>query len=114
MTQRILEFEVKGQRLLKKQGCPFSGIVSGSVGHLRAKFHLTGAEWSECTVKVARFWLEDNENSIELDKNNSCDIPPEVLTGDRFAVSVLGAKPGYRIETNQTIVRQEVNRYGNS
>ena len=113
-TMRILEFEVKKQRLRKLPGCDFSGIVAGSIGYLRAKFHLSPEEWQDCTVKVARFWLGDKESSVKLDKNNTCDIPPEVLTGERFAVSVLGKSKDYKIETNKFVVKQEVIGNGNS
>lgn len=33
-------------------------------------------------------------------------IPEEVLTGDRFHVSVIGIKPGYRIKTGNVEVKQ--------
>lgn len=107
-TQRILEFDVKKQRLRKRMSCDFTGIVAGSVGYLRAKFYLSPEEWEDCTVKVARFWLGDTESSVKLDANDSCDIPPEVLTGEKFAVSVLGKSLGYQIETNKIKVKQEV------
>lgn len=113
-TQRILEFNVNKQRLRKCPDCDFTGIVAGSIGYLRAKFNLSPEEWQDCTIKVARFWLEDKESSVKLDKNNSCDIPPEVLTGEMFAVSVLGKSQGYQIETNKFEVKQEVIRNGNS
>lgn len=112
-TQRILEFDVQKQRLRKHPGCDFTGIVAGSVGYLRAKFHLSPEEWQDCAVKVARFWLGDKESSAKLDENNSCDIPPDVLTGEKFAASVLGVSPGYQIETNEVKVKQEVRRNGN-
>lgn len=113
-TQRILEFDVNKQRLRKRPGCDFTGIVAGSIGYLRAKFYLSPEEWEDCTVKVARFWLDDSEHSVKLDSNNSCDIPPEVLTGEKFAVSVLGVASKYQIETNEVKVKQEVTRHGNS
>ena len=114
MGQRTLAFNVKQQRLMKRPNCDFSGIVSGSVGYLRVKFYFSPEEWNKCTLKVARFWLGDEEHSVKLDETNSCDIPPEVLTGEVFEVSVLGASTDtYRIETNTIKVKQEVARNGN-
>ena len=107
-AQRILEFNVNKQRLQKKSGCDFTGIVAGSIGYLRTKFYLSPEEWNDCTIKIARFWLGDTEYSVILDANNSCDIPPEVLTGEKFAVSILGVSTGYKIETNKAYVKQEV------
>lgn len=89
-------------------GCDFSGLVARSIGYLRAKFYLSKNEWDNCTTKIARFWIDDREHARMLDSNNSCDIPPEVLAGDTFAVSVLGVAPDYRIETNKIYVKQGV------
>lgn len=105
---RILEFNVNKQRLTKCPWCDFSGLVAGSVGYLRAKFDLSQPEWNECTIKIARFWYDGLEHAKELDSSNSCDIPPEVLVGDCFVVSVLGASNDYQIETNKITVRQGV------
>lgn len=105
---RILEFNVAKQRLMKKRDCNFSGLVAGSVGYLHAKFYFSENEWGNCSEKIARFWLDDCEHAVRLDKANSCEIPNEVLTGKKFEVSVIGAAPGYQIETNKISVRQEV------
>lgn len=105
---RILEFNVQKQRLTKKTNCDFSGLVAGSVGYLRAKFYFLGDEWNDCSTRVARFWLDGKEDARLLDENNSCEIPPSVLTGSKFEVSILGAAPGYKIETNKIKVRQGV------
>lgn len=105
---RILEFEVTKQRLKKKATCDFSGLVAGSIGYLKAKFNCSKDEWGSCSQKIARFWIDDNEHAELLDKNDSCEIPHEVLIGDKFKVSVLGVAPGYSIETNKIYVRQEV------
>ena len=105
---RVLEFEVQKQRLKKKSTCDFSGLVAGSIGYLRAKFYFSENEWGSCSDKIARFWIDDQEHAKRLDVNNSCDIPPQVLTGSKFEVSVIGVAPGYKIETNKIIVKQEV------
>lgn len=107
-SERILEFDVNKQRLTKRRECDFSNIVAGSVGYLKAKFYFSQSEWRGCR-KAASFWLDEQEYAVLLDKNNSCDIPSEVLTGDRFQVSVTGMKTDYRITTNKTKVKQEVN-----
>ena len=104
---RILEFNVNKQRLTKQKVCDFSGLVSGSVGYLKAKFDFSHDDWEPCTIKIARFWFDDNEHAAYLDENGCCEIPPEVLTGERFSVSVLGAAPGYKIETNKIKIVQE-------
>lgn len=109
---RILEFNVDKQRLTTKADCDFSDIVAGSQGYLKAKFYFS-EEWDLCTNKVASFWNGHDEHALFLDKDNSCLIPHEALTGSKFYVSVIGVAPAYRISTNRTKVKQEVNRYGN-
>ena len=105
---RTLEFNVDKQRLNKKSDCDFRGLVAGTVGYLQAKFYFSTDEWNQCSVKIARFWIGEQEHAESLDMNDCCVIPAEVLTGSKFEVSVIGAAPGYRIETNKITVRQEV------
>lgn len=106
---RQLEFTANRQLLSKKAGCDFSNIVPGSSGLLEAKFEFTPAEdWDKC-LKAASFWVGDKEYGARLDENNTCIIPAEALTEDKFKVSVLGLRAdGYRITTNKVTVRQEV------
>lgn len=109
MAERVLEFVVDKQRLTKKKDCDFSNIVAGSVGYLRAKFYFSD-EWDNC-LKIGRFALNESEEfPVRLDSKDSCFIPKEALTGDKFFVSVLGANPDapFRIKTAEIKVKQEV------
>lgn len=107
--QRTLVFNVEQQRLTRNRECDFSGIVAGSVGYLRAKFNFPIKGWHGCT-KAASFWIGDKEYAVLLDKDDSCTIPSAALVKDKFQVSVMGAKTGYKIETNKVKVKQEVNK----
>lgn|GEM_PF-842968 len=107
IAQRILQFDVDKQRIVRKKSCDFSNIVAGSKGYLRAKFFFSQEEWSGCR-KAASFWLDDKEYAVLLDENDSCEIPSEVLVGNRFNISVTGVKNDYKITTNKTKVKQEV------
>lgn len=108
--QRTLVFNVEQQRLTRNRECDFSGIVAGSVGYLRAKFNFPIKGWHGCT-KAASFWVgEKDEYAVLLDKDDSCTIPAAALVKDKFYVSVMGAKTGYKIETNKIKVKQEVNK----
>ena len=71
-------------------------------------FYFSQNDWSGCTTKVARFWIGDVEHAELLDDSGKCVVPSAVLTGSKFEVSVLGVAPGYRIQTNKIVVRQEV------
>lgn len=103
---RILQFVADGQRLKKQTNCDFSGLVAGSEGYLRAEFTFSD-EWLGCK-KAASFWVGDQEYAVLLDDDDSCVIPPEVLAGELFKVSVVGVKTGYKLMSTQTKVRQEV------
>ena len=104
---RVLEFIVKGQKLTKNPLCDFENLVSGTKGYLKAQFTFS-EEWSDC-ILIARFFRGDEEHAVQI-INNTCEIPPEALTGMTFRVSVLGQRNDYQIRTNQVVVRQEVSR----
>lgn len=106
-SERILEFEIEHQRIVKKRDCDFSNIAPGTIGYLKAKFYFSpNGGWSDCR-KAASFWLDGVEHAELLDENDTCVIPPEALVTDKFKVSVVGMKNGYKITTNKTTVRQE-------
>lgn len=106
-TERVLEFTVDKQRIVKNRDCDFSHIVAGSVGYLKAKFYFTSSEWKGCK-KAASFWINGKESAVLLDKNSTCLIPSEVLVGEKFEVSVTGMKNDLLFSTNRTKVKQEV------
>ena len=104
---RTLEFEVKGQKMIKKADCDFTNIVAGSNGYLRAKFYFEPDDWLDCK-KVAGFWSGGKEYAAILDGEDSCVIPKEALTRHYFLVQVTGANEYRRIKTTKTEVSQEV------
>lgn len=107
MDGRILEFDIDKQRLTRKRDCDFSGLVAGSVGYLKVKFNFS-AEWDGCAKVVDFKTAEEKPYPVKLDEDNTCKVPPEVLKGDRFYVSVIGGKRDYRIRTNTIRVKQEL------
>lgn len=106
MEQRILRFNVTGQRLLKNDKCNFDGIISESRGYLVCQF-VFDATW-RATKKIAIFRCLGKEYPAPI-VNGRCEIPSEALVWSNFSVSVIGQdKEGSRIRTNSVIVRQEV------
>ena len=104
---RLLKFKVNAQYIQKDPYCNFDHIVAGTQDYLRAQFTFS-PEWQDC-ILVASFWRGQTEYA-ELILNGECTIPPEILTGPTFRVSVTGQRGGYRITTNKVLVRQEVSR----
>ena len=104
---RLLNFNVNGQRIQKDPNCDFDNIVAGTKDYLKAHFTFS-PEWQDCKL-VASFWRGSVEHAVFI-VNGECMIPPEVLNGRTFQVSVIGQRDNYRITTNKVVVRQEVCR----
>lgn len=102
---RQLMFNVNSQCITRDPECDFSGLVAGTVGYLQACFSFS-PEWDGCKL-VAQFWRGEEEHARFI-IDGTCDIPPDVLLGRTFKVSVIGVRDGYRISTNKVVVRQEV------
>lgn len=106
-TIRLLKFKVDAQRITKDPTCDFTNIIANTVGYLKAEFSFS-TEWNDCH-KIVSFWRGSKEYALLLNDECICSIPSEVLNGRTFGVSVIGKKKDYRITTNKTTVRQEVN-----
>ena len=104
---RVLDFIATGQTLLRDPACDFGGIVAGSRGYLRARFHFS-REWAGCK-KVAVFTCKGKDYPAPLELN-MCDIPEEALAGSAVQVYVVGRRPGYQITTAATAFPQIVRR----
>lgn len=104
MVRKLL-FKVERQKLSKDESCSFEGIVSGTVGYLRAKF-LFDKEW-EGYACVAVFKKLMEEFPVPL-RNCECEIPKEALDWDKFYVRIVGRnKNGAIVTTNEVEVNQK-------
>lgn len=104
---RVLEFIVNDQILAKNPSCDFGNIVPGTEGYLQARFSFS-PEWNNC-ILIARFFRGNEEHACRI-VDNTCVIPPEVLKGRTFSVSVLGQRDNYRLTTNKILIVQEVSK----
>lgn len=102
---RTLIFDVHRQKLEQNPECDFEHIVAGSKNYLKAYFNLP-EDWQNCPV-AASFWRGKEENAVIL-KENSCDVPEEVLEYPTFRVSLTCMKGKQQIPTNKLLIRQEV------
>lgn len=101
---RTLRFQVDGQRIGPAPASDMSGLVSGSVGYLRAEF-IFDSEWDGCKKAASFFDAKEKEHAAPI-VGGTCMIPEEALTGRVFYVSVTGARKGFRIKTNKMMIRQ--------
>ena len=100
---RTLSFLVNGQQLIRDPECNFDGLVKGTQGYLKVKIRFSD-DWEGCRKAVS--FMSDKEYAIMLDKDNTCMIPDEVLTGNVFEMSVVGVKENYKITSGKVRVKQ--------
>lgn len=101
---RTLKFIIEAQNIRKDPDCDFSGLVKGTKGYLYAEFTFS-KEYLGCG-KMAVFEKLGKRYPVKLE-NDTCEIPEEALTWDRFGVRVIGVRPDYRIQTKRLEVRQD-------
>lgn len=101
---RTLRFIVNEQNLKKDSSCDFTNIISGTRGYLEAEF-VFNESWN-MFGKVAVFGALLQEYPVII-KNGKCEIPSEVLDGEKFSVYVVGSKNGKRITTNSVTITQK-------
>lgn len=103
---RELNFDVRGQSILKDKKCNFDGIVSGTKNYLKAKFAFR-SDWNGMRV-VAVFKCLNKEYPTKV-INGECNIPEDALVWSNFSVYLIGENSeGVRIKTNKVSVEQEV------
>ena len=97
-----LKFIATKQKLVEVER-PF--VVASSIKYLTANFEFS-PEWEGCT-NTAVFRKEDGNTffSVQLDGNNSCVVPWEVIECPYFTVSVFGNCGDKRITTNRVTVK---------
>lgn len=101
---RTLRFIVNEQNLKKDSSCDFTNIISGTRGYLEAEF-VFNESWN-MFGKVAVFGVLLQEYPVII-KNGKCEIPGEVLDGEKFSVYIVGSKSGKRITTNSVTITQK-------
>ena len=111
MKKRILDFELKGLKLIGVGD--FSNIVKGSKGYLRCRFVFSD-EWKNITV-IATFSNKEKEyatfvkkSMVDLSYDGVCDIPDDILTDTVFTLHLVGVdkRNNYKIKSTDFEIRQ--------
>lgn len=85
----VIKFSVLNQRLRRIT----SGIIpANAYGKLKFEFDFRTDDWKLFNTKVANFYYKGENHRIELDKNNQCFVPQEVIYSPSFSVSVDGGE----------------------
>jgi hypothetical protein len=84
----ILKFSVRNQRLSRFNSAT---VAANSVGYLHCQFNFLTEDWNDVSVKIANFSYHGRNYPRQLDENNMCEVPPEVIKpNSEFKVSVFG------------------------
>lgn len=98
----VIKFSCINQRLRRIT----SGIIpSNAYGKLKFEFDFRTEDWKTVEAKTANFYYNGANYKIEIDDNNQCYVPKEVIYTPSFSVSVNGGD----IVTNY--VRNPVEEY---
>ena len=83
----VIKFSIYNQRLRRIT----SGIIpSNAYGKLKFEFDFRTDDWDRVQIKTANFYHKGGNYPIELDENNQCFVPKEVIYSPSFQVSIHG------------------------
>ena len=83
----VIKFSVYNQRLRRIT----SGIIpSNAYGYLKFEFDFRTDDWDVAETKTANFYYNGKNHPIDLDENNQCFVPKEVIYAPSFSVVVHG------------------------
>ena len=83
----VIKYSVYNQRLRRIT----SGIIpSNAYEKLKFEFDFRTDDWDVVETKTANFYYKGENYPIELDENNQCFVPKEVIYAPSFKVSIHG------------------------
>lgn len=83
----VIKYSCINQRLRRIT----SGIIpSNAYGKLKFEFDFRTDDWAAVETKTANFYYKGENYPIELDENNQCYVPKEVIYSPSFTVAVHG------------------------
>jgi hypothetical protein len=59
-------------------------------GYLKCEFDFRTDDWSQIETKKVNFSYRGENHKVELDNNNQCYVPKEVIYTPSFSLSVFG------------------------
>ena len=86
---QIIKMYIRNQRLWRYS----SGVITeGSYGYLKFEFVFKTEDWNAVQKKTAVFSYKGKNHEAELDENNQCYVPKEVIHDPCFKVSLYGGE----------------------
>ena len=69
-----------------------SGIIpSNAYGKLKFEFDFRTDDWAAVETKTANFYYNGENHPVDIDENNQCYVPKEVIHTPSFSVAVHGS-----------------------
>lgn len=84
---QVIKFSIYNSRL--RRITPGT-IVPMPYGYLKCEFDFRTDDWSAIKTKTANFSYRGENYKVELDTNNQCYVPKEVVYTPSFDISVFG------------------------
>lgn len=83
----VIKFSIHNSRLRRIT----SGIIpSNAYGKLKFEFDFRTDDWASVETKTANFYYKGINYQVDLDENNQCYVPKEVIYTPSFSVAVHG------------------------
>lgn len=83
----VIKYSCINQRLRRIT----SGIIPpNAYGKLKFEFDFRTDDWNAVETKTANFYYKGENYLVELDENNQCFVPKEVIYSPSFKVSIHG------------------------
>ena len=81
-------------------------IPLNACGNIKFEFDFRTDDWNTVEIKTTNFYCNGNNYLVELDENNQCYPPKEIIYSSSFSVSVFGGD----IVTNMIKIPVEGNK----
>lgn len=94
----VIQLNARNQRLNRYTSAV---VVPNSYSDLKLKFNFITEDWQSVTRKTANFSYKSYCESVEVDENNLCTVPAQVVRPPYFYVSVDGFVGDHSIITNK-------------
>ena len=83
----VIKFSIHNSRLRRIT----SGIIpSNAYGKLKFEFDFRTDDWTAVSTKTANFYYNGTNYLVDLDENNQCYVPKEVIHAPSFGIAIHG------------------------
>lgn len=103
----VIKLNARNQRLNRYTSAV---VVPNSYNDLKLQFNFLTEDWQTVTKKIANFSYKSYSASVEVDENNLCTVPANIVRPPCFYVSVDGFIDDDSIVTNKVKILVNPNK----